>query len=807
MFENNLIAGVSGQSSGGYSIDNSLRFNDDDSAYLRRTPATAGNRKTWTWSGWVKRGNLAAPGFYVLFEARNAGSAPYGLFYFYEDGVVFNDSVSGIVGSSAKLRDTSGWYHLICVLDTTQATASDRVKMYVNGEQITSFSTATYPSLNQDLTVNTTYAHGIGAQPQLSDYFDGYMAEVNFIDGQALTPDDFGEINARTGEWSPIPYEGTYGTNGFYLPFDGNANDDSGNGNNWTENNLASTDYMIDTPSTNFSVLNSVAQGSYVTLSEGNLKTTGNTATDSGTALPTMFVNEGLFYWETCVASVGSGLSYAGFVQTNAPIIGTTSAETIGTSYGGVYRKDGNIYGANRAITTTDTYTAGDIIGIALDMANGAAYASKNNTWLNGGVPASGASKTGAIWSWTPSSMLYANGPLGAAYNGEATVLNFGADSSFAGNKTRQGNTDANGKGDFYYAPPAGGYLALCTDNLPAPTIEQPETQFNVVTYTGNGTSQAITGVGFQPDMVWIKVRSTNYDHQIHDSVRGGGLGLLTNATDAEADYNTVTSFDSDGFTVNVEGSFVGTNASGQTFVAWCWKAGGTAVSNTDGSITSQVSANVDAGFSIISYTGTGANATVGHGLSSAPEMMIVKDRDSTFTWRVYHASLANTQVLYLSATDAATTETAAWNSTSPTSTVLSLGTSNGTNGSSNNFIAYCFHSVESFSKIGSFVGNGSANGPFVYTGFKVAFIMYKRATGGTGNWIISDNMREGYNWDNPALYANLILEESSGSSLDILSNGFKINNAVAGSDHNANGSTYIYMAFAEHPFNYATGR
>ena len=807
MFENNLIAGVSGQSSGGYSIDNSLRFNDDDSAYLRRTPATAGNRKTWTWSGWVKRGNLAAPGFYVLFEARNAGSAPYGLFYFYEDGVVFNDSVSGIVGSSAKLRDTSGWYHLICVLDTTQATASDRVKMYVNGEQITSFSTATYPSLNQDLTVNTTYAHGIGAQPQLSDYFDGYMAEVNFIDGQALTPDDFGEINARTGEWSPIPYEGTYGTNGFYLPFDGNANDDSGNGNNWTENNLASTDYMIDTPSTNFSVLNSVAQGSYVTLSEGNLKTTGNTATDSGTALPTMFVNEGLFYWETCVASVGSGLSYAGFVQTNAPIIGTTSAETIGTSYGGVYRKDGNIYGANRAITTTDTYTAGDIIGIALDMANGAAYASKNNTWLNGGVPASGASKTGAIWSWTPSSMLYANGPLGAAYNGEATVLNFGADSSFAGNKTRQGNTDANGIGDFYYAPPAGGYLALCTDNLPAPTIEQPETQFNVVTYTGNGTSQAITGVGFQPDMVWIKVRSTNYDHQIHDSVRGGGLGLLTNATDAEADYNTVTSFDSDGFTVNVEGSFVGTNASGQTFVAWCWKAGGTAVSNTDGSITSQVSANVDAGFSIISYTGTGANATVGHGLSSAPEMMIVKDRDSTFTWRVYHASLANTQVLYLSATDAATTETAAWNSTSPTSTVLSLGTSNGTNGSSNNFIAYCFHSVESFSKIGSFVGNGSANGPFVYTGFKVAFIMYKRATGGTGNWIISDNMREGYNWDNPALYANLILEESSGSSLDILSNGFKINNAVAGSDHNANGSTYIYMAFAEHPFNYATGR
>ena len=810
MFENNLIAGVSGQSSGGYSIDNSLRFNDDDSAYLRRTPATAGNRKTWTWSGWVKRGNLAAPGFYVLFEARNAGSAPYGLFYFYEDGVVFNDSVSGIVGSSAKLRDTSGWYHLICVLDTTQATASDRVKMYVNGEQITSFSTATYPSLNQDLTVNTTYAHGIGAQPQLSDYFDGYMAEVNFIDGQALTPDDFGEINARTGEWSPIPYEGTYGTNGFYLPFDGNANDDSGNGNNWTENNLASTDYMIDTPSTNFSVLNSVAQGSYVTLSEGNLKTTGNTATDSGTALPTMFVNEGLFYWETCVASVGSGLSYAGFVQTNAPIIGTTSAETIGTSYGGVYRKDGNIYGANRAITTTDTYTAGDIIGIALDMANGAAYASKNNTWLNGGVPASGASKTGAIWSWTPSSMLYANGPLGAAYNGEATVLNFGADSSFAGNKTRQGNTDANGIGDFYYAPPAG-YLALCTANLPDPAInpaqdDVPADYFNTVLWTGDGTtSRDITGVGFQPDWVWYKKRSAAFDHNLFDAVRGAGKSLESSSTAAEfTSSDRLNGFVSDGFNV---GNNSGVNASSATYVAWNWKADGSGASNTDGTITSTVSANQKSGFSIVSYTGNGSNATVGHGLSSTPEMIIFKNRTSSGnSWVVYSSELGATKYLLLDSAGSAGTYNHFQN-TAPTSSVAYItGGATAVNANTNNYIAYCFHSVEGYSKFGSYTGNGSTDGPFVYTGFRPAFVLMKD-TGSAEQWQIVDSARDTYNVVDSALFPNSSNAEGTSATIhrDFLSNGFKVR--TSDTSQNASGRTYIYMAFAEMPFKYANAR
>jgi hypothetical protein len=419
---------------------------------------------------------------------------------------------------------------------------------------------------------------------------------------------------------------------------------------------------------------------------------------------------------------------------------------------------------------------------------------------------------------YTGSSLTYTR-YIPYLYNREAGALvaNFGADSSFAGNKTRQGNTDANGKGDFYYAPPAGGYLALCTDNLPEPAIEQPETQFKTVLYTGDGTSsRSITGVGFQPDLVWTKARSAAYDALITDAVRGSGRSLTPSSTAAEvlnSGNGYVGAFDSDGFTLT-QGTFsiASVNESGQTYVAWCWKAGGTAVSNTDGSITSQVSANVDAGFSIATFTAPATSSTaftIGHGLADAPEMIITKERDGTLSWLVYHDKLPTPKDNYLLLnTTAANSGTVAdcWGTSTPTASVFGMKTTVSVN-TSKSVVAYCFHSVEGFSKFGSYTGNGSTNGTFVYTGtgFKPAFVMIKR-TDSTSDWVITDNKRNPENVVNKRLFPNLSSSESSASNLfDYTANGFKLRSSDAFC--NASGGTYIYMAFAEHPTKFSLGR
>jgi hypothetical protein len=337
--------------------------------------------------------------------------------------------------------------------------------------------------------------------------------------------------------------------------------------------------------------------------------------------------------------------------------------------------------------------------------------------------------------------------------------------------------------------------------------LDDPTLYFNTVLYTGTGsTSNSVTGVGFQPDWLWLKSRSNAYPHFIYDVVRTNRSALFTNNTNAEdtGASNQMTSFDSDGFTVVDSGGSVGTNASGSTFVAWNWLAGGTASSNTDGSITSSVSANTTAGFSIVSYTGTGANATVGHGLGSAPKMMIVKNRDDVENWEVYHESLGNGNAIRLNLSDASFSTSGRWNNTSPTSSVFSLGTANAVNGSGDDMIAYCFADTgNKFFKAGSYTGNGNADGTFVYTGFKPAWIMAKKSNS-TGNWVIVDTKRDGYNGANDTLQANVTDVESGGNRFDIVSNGFKARSTSAYS--NSSGDTFIYMAFASNPFVTSTG-
>ncbi len=331
-------------------------------------------------------------------------------------------------------------------------------------------------------------------------------------------------------------------------------------------------------------------------------------------------------------------------------------------------------------------------------------------------------------------------------------------------------------------------------------TIDDPTDYFNTVLYTGNGSTQSITGVGFQPDWVWIKGRSVIAGHNLHDVVRGVNKQLYTNTTDAEETLTTlVTSFDSDGFSLGSNGN---ANSNTNTFVAWNWLASNTTASNTDGSITSTVSANQTAGFSIVSWTGTGATATIGHGLGSAPKMVIVKQRSATRNWVVMHSGIGFTKYLYLDSTQASNTGNF-FNDTDPSSTVFNVVNDGGVNASGGTYIAYCFAPKKGYSKFGSYTGNGNADGTFVYTGFKPAFIIAKRSDG-ANNWIMHDNKRPEYNPTN-ILFPNLSnVELSSNNQFDILSNGFKCRAST--SDSNTSGGSYIYMAFAESPFTTSTG-
>jgi hypothetical protein len=327
------------------------------------------------------------------------------------------------------------------------------------------------------------------------------------------------------------------------------------------------------------------------------------------------------------------------------------------------------------------------------------------------------------------------------------------------------------------------------------------------VLYTGNDANdRAITGVGFQPDFAWFKSRNQAYGHNVFDAVRGAGKVIHTDTADAEYTRSEMDSFDSDGFTVS-RGSTVSMNESGTTYVAWNWKAGGSGVSNSDGTTASVVSANTDTGFSIVTYTGTGsAGMTIGHGLSSAPKLIIVKNRDDgSENWTIYFTPIGNDKKLELN-TDIGAATTGNWNNTNAGSSVFTLGSVDATNTSGESCVAYCFHEVEGFSKIGLFDGNGSADGPFINTGFRPAFVLLKNADSAEW-WTLIDNKRVGYNETNSILSPNAGNAEyaASGGGFDLTSNGFKVRGTSA--NFNGNGANILYMAFAEMPFKYANAR
>jgi hypothetical protein len=713
--------------------------------------------------------------------------------------------------STAVYRDPSAWYHFLVVYNSTQATSTNRVSMYVNGVQITSFSTSTYPAQNQTSYINSNIAHQLGErQPSADLIFDGYLAEVNFVDGQALTPSSFGTYDTN-GVWQPIKYSGSFGTNGFYLNFGNTTStttlgyDTSGNSNNWTTNNISLTagstyDSMTDSPT-----VSSATVANYCTLNpldyysaylnaptQGNLYQVQTTGSAWAINRSTIGITSGKWYAE--VTQTGSNL-FAGVISGAKPL---TFASYGGSD--GLYAFFNNGAGTagypytNGTSGSSFTIASGDVIGLAYDYSGQTLAIYRNNSLQ--------ATVTG-IPNTTP--MFFA---ACFAQTTASTAWNFG-------------------QRPFSYSAPTG-FNALNTYNLPTPTIANGAQYMAATLYTGNGSSpRSITnggnntiGTTFAPDLVWIKDRGVGYNHVLQDSVRGTGASkkLSSNLTVAEGDATTlapfgdVSAFNSNGFSLEAGSTDSRqTNASGDTYVGWQWQAGsGSSSSNTNGSITSTVSANTTAGFSIVTATlpNSSAPQTIGHGLGVAPNFFILKYRSQASAWSVYHSSVGNTGRLDLSSTGAVSTSSTYWNNTSPTSSVITLGSNFLPDASSNTVVIYCFSAVSGYSAFGSYTGNGSTDGPFVYTGFRPRYVLVKE-TVTVSNWNQWDSSR------NPANLTNLLLrpnssgaESVSGSTdiqVDFLANGFKIRGSSG--DFNTNGELIIYAAFAENPFNSSRAR
>jgi hypothetical protein len=802
-------------------ISQSLRFRASASAHLSKTWGSNGSSQTFTVSTWVKRGALGA--IRAIVTARQDGNNNLSFRFIANDTLeVYAFSGGSLVTNlitTQVFRDPSAWYHLVLAVDTTQATSSNRVKFYVNGTQITAFGTATYPSLNATTLWNQTAAtHYLGTYDASSEFFDGYMAEVNVIGGQQLDPSSFGQTSAITGVWESKQYTGTYGTNGFRLEFKDTTvgQDTSGNNNDWTPNNISTTlgstlDLVEDVP-TQWSPrgttdVGGVIRGNYCTFNplDRNYFTTQTAPLDANMRLyglggcRTNFgITTGKWYAEFT-------LSGGGTPSANFPCIGLRAAADDGYWCGYAsnsvgYQQGGTVYynGNTVAQATGQSFTTGDVLGLAYDADTNRVWFAKNGTWIGTGSP-NPATNTSPVYTFSSSAERFIAGDsIDTSYGG----LAFNA-----------------GQRPFVYTPPSG-FKSLCTTNLPTPTIgataaNAASKYFNTVLYTGNGAaSRPITGVGFQPDMVWTKRRSTSDNHHLFDSVRvvsSVPQRLFPNLTNVEdGNFGSLDSFDTDGFTV---GSNVGTNANGETFVGWSWKAGNSTVTNTTGSISSQVRANPTTGFSILTYTGNGTGgATVGHGLGVAPSMMIFKTRAETGVWLVWHTGYGSNQAQTLLNTNAAIFNPGNglyFNSTFPSSTVATLGTSGATNGNGTTYVAYMFAPVAGFSAFGSYTGNGSSNGPFVYTGFRPRFIIVKR-TDASDNWMIMDTSINPINVASTHLRSDSTSAElnpggSPAVSFDFLSNGFK--NRESNNQVNNSGGTYIYMAFAENPFKNSLAR
>ena len=801
----------------------SLRLNTPDDPRLTRTPSSGGNRKTWTFSIWIKRGVITVN--QVLFGAFSSGSESnfsY-LSLHVDDQIGFDAYGTSYFHTNRLLRDTTGWCNLVFAVDTTQSTSGDRVKLYVNGVQDSSFASGSMPSLNLDTAFNDTCQHTLFANHYSGSYdseVSGYVSDINFVDGSQLTASSFGEF--KNGVWIPKKYTGSYGTNGFRLEFKetgtGTAStstigaDTSGNTNHFTSSNLASTDSNLpDCPEDNYPTMNPLHKGTdTITFTEGNLKSSFTSDTDDTHhgctfALP----KEGKWYWEQTFTGANTGGSqapYCGIYDSDTLDLGI-SDNFINSSGDFItyYTHNNAIYinGSSTNYTGSIGNQSGAVVGFAVDMTNGHLWVHVNGTYING----------------TPT---FSDGTNKVASpNTDSTYIPF-----WSGNGGGAMTWEANfGQTSFTYTKP-DGFNTLSSRNLSEPIFsanpnrpENADYHFNTLLYSadsgssgaGSSTPQDIGGLNFKPDWVWIKGRSYTDNHISFDSIRGVGKYLIPNLTNVEATQaNTLDEFRSDGFGVGADSTAL-LNYQTNTYVAWNWKANGGTTTTNDASVTgvgtidSVYQANPNAGFSIVTYTGTGSAGTLAHGLSSAPTLILVFGR-----------SVGNSQMLGVTAYNGWThyaafhtssgysvDDATIWNDVAPTSTVFSVGTAANTNQSSATYVAYCFHDVEGYSKISTYKGNSNADGTYINTGFSPAWVGVRKISAGE-SWIIFDNARDTFNVRDSYLRVDTTAAETvySGVEMDFLSNGFKLR----GNEQVVNDSshTFIYLAFAKQPFKYS---
>ena len=1042
-----------------YEIEKSLQFDAASTAYLKRTPSSAGNRRTFTLSAWVKMSKTGFNNGAIFCCSTGTNDASTTYIAIYQGTFNFQGYNTNYRKSNRLLRDPAAWYHLVYAIDSTQGTADNRIRMYVNGEEITDWHTKNNPSQNYDFIINSTNEHQLGDEGGVTGGitpWDGYMAEVHFIDGTQLTPSSFGETDSVTGEWIPKEVTGlTYGTNGFYLPFkknerysvyfDGSTSsgiraadssdfdmgngdmtcemwfyvdedagnyrrlcgqsaaaaaqaqipfaieidtnnkpvgylfysganyetmlsstaindnewnhvalvrnsgtatlylngtsvysqsttvtlntsaggfgigalgdytgetfkgwisnfrlvvgsavytsnftpstspltavtntkilccqgatvtkdnsaddrtltvtaantysqkmapftydwyqDQSGQTNDYSPDNVTINDVMQDSPTNNFSTMNPLDTGTYCTLSRGMLLSQGNTSADAGWSHNNFPMANGSGKWYS-EHRIGQLSATGG----NYPSIGVSSTYlsyyngTLTTSrfYNNYCRiratgncdEYGSVFTEQSGMDLGATLADDDIISIAVDTDNKKIWFAKNGTWIGSGNPGGNSNPS---FTYTLEDDLLISIQHLSDSAASWVYSNYGQDATFNGNVIAGGNADANGYGDFKYAVPSG-FKALCTQNLATPTVKNGREHHNTITYTGNNGTNNITGMGFAPDLVWLNAQGVTANHKIQDVVSGNTLVLEPDATTAGEDQSAnFTAFASDGF--NLAGSTTEYNNNSYTYYAHGWKAGGATTTDVteSGSGTSRInqssrSTNTTAGFSIIKYVGAhdeisnGEHTKVHHGLNSPPQTLIIKHLTETVSWSVmghwmiHSGAVAgfNDYRIGLDHTDPYS-GSSYMGTTDPDSTYIYLGNSDYVNDDGDSYICYAWHEVDGYSKFGYYLGNGSTDGPFIYTGFRPAWVMFRRMNAsGANHWMMFNTKLDP---DNPAISGNWADYEPTGEAhasyaWDILSNGFKIRSTNASG--NTSGGYYMYMAFAESPFKYANAR
>lgn len=729
----------------------------------------------WTYSCWIKRSLLGT--VQILLNAA-AGSE---IGFTAADKIRFTTATGDLL-TTAILRDCSGWYHIVVATDTSQATASDRVNIYINGLKITDYDTETYMDQNEVTDFLELAPHTLGANESDTEEFDGYMAEFVLIDGTQYNASDFGEN--QQGIWIPKEVSGLeFGTTGTWLDFENSAdlgNDNSENANDWTETNFGEDHQVTDTPEDNYATLDWNNKRSLAALRESGLRPISGVASWYLTG-STFLLKTGKWYWEMDIGSSNN-------VDTGVVAMDHHSGDLIKINYYtgqpafgySIMARRGaappRFSISNNAVLTDDVNlpepASNDILQVAYDAETGEIWFGVNNTWGDWGSgvgdPANGINPAYTV----PDVELYDMVPAAGAYINNDSMVNFG-------------------QRTFAYTPPTG-FSAVSTSNLAEPDFIEPTSeQSNVIIYEGTGAENSLTGVGFQPDLVWIKNRDAGDSHMIFDSVRGVNLFWESDSPDIEGDdAQSLKSFDPSGFTV---GTNVAVNTNNEKYVAFCLKKG------------------AEYGFDIQTYEGTGVAHAESHDLGAVPELMIVKNRDFARGGRVYHhyaltKADPETDFAYLDTYAAFADDVSVWNDTAPTSTHFTVGTSNGTNRNNDNLVAYLWRSIPGYSKAFVYKGNGNINGPYVYCGFKPRWVLIK-CRSSNGSWWLIDTERSKHNPIAQLSQAEEPDDELTGSLyyINAFSNGLKITNTTGGT--NGNGQFVVGIAFAEQSFKYNNAR